>query len=428
MPKILLVILILAPFIAWDAAVYVMRQQGDRSLERRSEVLRHFTQDDIKTGRDHLLRHNRLFPFYRLLFYAFYTALLFGGLGVRLENSLLQPVGGRWYLALPLFILALLAARTLLYMPVSAYSEFVIEREMGLSTISVGLWLSDRLKSLLLNWVIVSLVAFPLLALVKALPRFWPVPAAVVVLAISAFGIWISPWVIDPIFNKFTPLEDKNLTDSIRTVSAEAGLTVRQVYVMDASRRSLYLNAYFTGLGNSRRVVLYDTLVRECDPDEVLSVVAHELGHWKANHIMKGFLIEAAGVFLGFWLLWALLNNGAVRGFFGLPGPSSMVLIVLLPFLTSFTGTLTAPFVSAISRRFERQADRIALELTDNSRAFIELEKKLVRKAKADLLQPELIQLFYGSHPLPEDRIRMAEDFSRESPRSSKPAAVLLGQ
>ncbi|MEA1997664.1 MAG: M48 family peptidase, partial [Gemmatimonadota bacterium] len=183
-------------------------------------------------------------------------ALLFCGLGAGIESSLLPVVGGRWYYALPLFILALLVARTLLYMPVSAYSEFVIERQMGLSTITLATWLNDRLKSILLNWVIVSAVAMPVIALVRAMPRAWPWPAAAVVLAISAFGIWISPWVIDPLFNKFTPPEDEALAESIRKLSGEAGLRVKQVYVMDASRRSLYLNAYFTGLGNSRRVVL----------------------------------------------------------------------------------------------------------------------------------------------------------------------------
>ena len=416
MSKVILALILLSPFVAWDAALYFMQSRGDRSIERQGEILRHFTQKEISTGREHVLRHNRLFPFYRLLFYAFYAALLFAGLGARLENSLLPLAGGRWQLALPLFILVILTARTLLYMPVSAYSEFVIEREMGLSTISVGLWLADRLKTLVLSWVIISLVAFPVLALVKGLPRLWPIPAAAVVLAISAFGIWISPWIIDPLFNKFTPLEDIELAERIREASSQAGLTVKQIYVMDASRRSLYLNAYFTGLGNSRRVVLYDTLVKECNRDEVLSVVAHELGHWKENHILKGFILETIGVFLGLWLLWALLDSGRAREFFGLPVPSSLVLLVLLPFLSSLAETVTAPLISAVSRHFERQADCASLELTHDPAAFIEVEKKLVRYAKADLLQPVLIHDFYGSHPLPEERIRMAEKYAGQKP------------
>jgi len=422
MPKILLVILLLAPFMAWDAAVYMMRMTGDTSTERRSEILRHFNENDIEVGREHVIRHNRLFPFSRLLFYAFYAALLFGGLGARLESLLLGPAGGRWYLALPLFVLVLLAAQILIYMPLSAYREFVIEREMGLSTITLATWIADRVKSLALNWIIASIVALPVLGLVKTLPKFWPLPAAAVILAISAFMIWISPWIIDPLFNKFTPLENEELDGRIRRVSAQAGLNVEQVYVMDASRRSRYLNAYFTGLGNSRRVVLFDNLVAECRDDEVLSVVAHELGHWREHHITKGFLLEIVGVFAGLWLLWLILNAESTRSFFGLSSQSSLVLIVLLPFLLSLAGTLISPALSAISRRFERAADRAALELTEDVPAFIDVEKKLVRKAKADLLRSRLLHCFYGSHPLAEQRIRMAESFAADDRSIPQPA------
>jgi STE24 endopeptidase len=411
MPKLLLVILLLAPFVAWDAASYVMRQRGDTSPVRKAEVLRHFSEQQIATGHDHLLRHNKLVPFYRVIFYLFYGALLFAGLAGRLESSLLGLTSERWWLALPLFVLVLLVAQTLIYLPLSAYREFVIEREMGLSTITAGTWVADRAKSLAMNWVIVTLVALPVLWLVRSLPGSWPLPASGVILALSAFGIWISPWVIDPLFNKFTPLEDTRLEDDIRALSTGAGLSVDKVYVMDASRRSLYLNAYFTGMGNSRRVVLYDTLVKECSHEEILSVVAHELGHWKHRHITKGFLLEVLGVTVGLWLLWWLLNSVGFRGFFGLSGTGSLSLIVLLPFLLSLTGTVLSPAVSAVSRHFEHQADAESLELTGNPDAFISLEKRLVRHAKADLLRHPLLHAVYGSHPLPEQRIIRAESW-----------------
>jgi STE24 endopeptidase len=140
----------------------------------------------------------------------------------------------------------------------------------------------------------------------------------------------------------------------------------------------------------------------------VLSVVAHELGHWKGRHILKGFLLETAGVFVGLWLLWLLVGSEACRNFFGLPFSSSLVLVVLLPFLISLAGSLSSPVVSALSRKFEREADRTALELTADPLAFIQLEKRLVRRAKADLLGSKLLHTFYGSHPLPEERIRAA--------------------
>ncbi|HLA41409.1 MAG TPA: M48 family metallopeptidase [Candidatus Glassbacteria bacterium] len=416
MPKVALVILLLAPFVAWDAAGYLLRARGDTSPGRRAEILLHFEERDIAAGREHVVRHNRLFPFYRIIFYAFYSALLFGGLAGWLESRLLPLVGGRWYCALPLFLLTINLTLSLLYLPFSVYREFVIEKQAGLSTITAATFVLDRIKGLGLNLVIETIVALPVIWLVRTQPAWWPLPAWVVILAISAFGIWISPWVIDPLFNKFTPLENRELGDGIRSLSSRAGLTVENVYVMDASRRSLYLNAYFTGLGNSRRVVLYDTLVKECSEGEVLSVVAHELGHWKWHHIRKGFALMTLSVFAGLWLFWWLLNWEAGRSFFGLPEPGSLVLLALLPFLISLGGTLVSPVASAISRHFERQADSASLELTADPAAFISLEVKLVRQAQSDLLSPRLLHDFYGSHPLPEERIRMAEGFAAATP------------
>ena len=412
MTRLLLIAVLLAPFVAWDAAVYIMRARGDQSQSRREQVLRHFSEKDILTGRELVTRRNTLFPIYRIIFYALYYALLFAGLGARLESALLPLTGGRWWLALPLFVLAVLLLRTFLYAPVAAYSEFVIQRQAGLSTITAGTWLLDIVKSILLNTVILSLAGLPVIWLIRTLPGIWPLPAAGVILAISAFGIWISPWLIDPLFNKFKPLEDTELAGQIRALAQNAGVPVKNVFVMDASRRSTYLNAYFTGMGNSRRVVLYDTLVKECSREEVLSVVSHELGHWKSDHIMKGFILEAAGVIVGLWLFWLLLASPPVREFFGLPGQTSLVLLVLLPFLISLSGVLTAPLISAVSRRFERQADMISLVLTGDIGAFISVEQKLVRHAKADLLSPRLLHDIYGSHPLPEERIRMAENYA----------------
>ncbi len=412
MSKLVLVLLLLAPFVAWDSTLYLLRRQGEQSPQYQRQVREYFSTEEIATGREHVLRHNVLFPSYRVIFYAFFGLLLFLGLGARLEAALLPWVGGRWYLALPLFILILLTARLLLHLPLSAYAEFGIERELGLSTITPGLWLADRLKSLALSWLFACLVALPVLGLIRAMPRLWPLAAAAVVIALTAVSIWISPWLIAPLFNRFTRIEGE-LAGQVELLADRAGMPLHQVYQMDASRRSKYPNAYFTGLGNSRRVVLYDTLVETMDRDEVLVVVAHELAHWKLGHVRLSFLLEAAGVTVGLWLFWGLLQLPALRQFFGVPGPASLVVLVLLPFLIALAGTVTAPLAAAVSRRFERQADRMSLRLTEDPPAFIDVQKKLVRQSQSDLLQPRLIHLFYGTHPRAVERIEMAERFSR---------------
>lgn len=403
-----LLLLVLVPFIAWDVVLYVLKRRGDTDAARREELLRHFTEEDIAAGREQVRRRLVLYPFGRLLFYGFFGALLFGGLGARLEAHLLQ-VSGRWALTLPLFVLCILAGWSLLQLPLDAVSELSIERRAGLSTTTLGTFLADRVKGLVVGWILTTLVAFPVIALLRWLPVWWPLPAAAAIVAISAFAAWLSPWLIAPLFNRFHPLEDGELASEVEALAERAGMAIPAgVLVTDASRRSTTLNAYFTGLGSSRRVVLFDTLVESCGADETRVTVAHELGHWKHHHIAKLFVIESAGAAGGLLLLKLLLES-PLRASFGVPRPQSLVVLVLVVFLASLAGVVTAPILAALSRRFERQADRAALLLTDSPEAFIQLEKRLMRRAKADLLTPALLHWMYGTHPLPEERIVAAE-------------------
>lgn len=419
MSPLLSMSLLLVPFMLWNLAAYLMRRRGDRSPERRAALLRHFSQEELEAGRHHVQVHNRLAPLSRALFYGYFLALLPGGLASRLEESLLSLLGGQWLLALPAFLLCVLLLWTVLSLPLDAYRELVIERELGLSTTTAGLFVADQVKGLLVGWVLTSALGLCVLGLVRALPDHWPLPAAATLLGIGAFFTWLSPWLIAPLFNKFTPLQDEELEREVRAVAGRAGLSLKHVYVMDASRRSRYLNAYFTGLGNSRRVVLYDTLVEACPPAEVLSVVAHELGHWRGRHIAKTFALSSAGLLVGLLLLKAALGWQPALDLLGLSSPHSLALLLALPFLSSLAGTLIAPAGAALSRRHEREADAAAFELTRDPDAFISLEQRLVRESQADLLTPRLLHWWYASHPLPEERIAAAEAYDGHKGDSS---------
>ena len=405
-------ILLLLPFVAWDIGVYLLRRRGDLSAHRRQDLLRHFTEAEIATGRDQVRRRLALHPVSRLIFYAGFGVLLFGGLAARLEARVLE-LSGHWALALPLFLLAILFGWSLLRLPLAVISEFVIERRAGLSTTAPGTFAADQLKGLVVGWVLTVLFALPIMALLRALPDWWPLPAAAAVVGVSAFAAWLSPWVIAPLFNTFTPLDDADLVERVRGLAQEAGLDLGGgVLVTDASRRTTVANAYFTGLGNSRRVVLFDTLVREFPPEEILSTVAHELGHWKRRHIAKFFLVQSAGTVVGLLLFQALLQSSLLAAL-GVPRPDSMAVLVLVVFMGSLSGVVTTPALTALSRRFERQADAEALRLTRDPEAFARLEVRLVRRAKMDLLQHRLLHTLYGTHPLPEERIGFAEAASR---------------
>lgn len=404
--------LLLLPFVLWDAVLFILRRRGDPSATRRTLLLRHFCEADLEIGRKHILHHLQLYPFSRVLHYLGFILVLFAGLGGSLEAAVLDMSGDRWLAALPLFVGILLAASELASLPLAAYREFVVERKAGLSTTTIGLWLRDRALAFLISCVLAAGLGAAVLGLIKALPTSWPLPAAATILGLMAFITWVSPWVIAPLFNRFTPLADEDLAARVQALVKRAGLPLKEVLVMDASRRGTALNAYFTGLGNSRRVVLFDTLVASCPPGEVLSVVAHELGHWKGRHILKGFLLAALTLGAALLLVQQLLGRPEWLAFFGVPARDSLVLLVLLPFLGSLAGRLWSPVPAALSRRFERYADQVALELAADPASFVALEIRLARRAKADLLVHPFVHALTASHPLPEERIAAALAFS----------------
>jgi STE24 endopeptidase len=194
---------------------------------------------------------------------------------------------------------------------------------------------------------------------------------------------------------------------------------VDQVYVSDASRRTTAENAYFTGLGATKRVVLYDTLLQHNDPDAVATVVAHELGHWQHADIWKGIGLSLLGLAVSFWCAARVLAWAGRGARFHLTGPADLAAIPLFLLVLFVLNLVSLPLQNAISRGFERAADRTSLELTHDPAAFIRSEVELARADLADLDPPRPLVLLLYTHPPTVDRIRMAEAFA--APRGTTP-------
>jgi len=236
---------------------------------------------------------------------------------------------------------------------------------------------------------------------------------------VSVVLVNLTPLLIAPLFNTFTRIEDEGLRRRVTELAGKAGIAVKDVFEMDASIRTKKHNAYFTGLGNTKRVVLYDTLIRDSSIDEVASVLAHEIGHWQRKHIWKGIALAGVGSAVLLFLLSKLLLVGANWSAFRFDSPvdvASLPLIMLFLTLANFVGS---PVQSSISRHFERQADWTALVLTDNPGTFIESEKKLALRNLADVDPPPFLEWFFYSHPSPLRRIRMAEEYRRMRGRTT---------
>ena len=186
-----------------------------------------------------------------------------------------------------LFFLILSYADELVSAPFGIYTIFSIENRYGFNTMTLRLWISDFIKSLLISTVMLSLVVSAGFSLIQWSSRFWWFWLWGFLFIFSIIVMYIAPYVIEPLFNKFSPVEDEALKDKIIELTKKAGIQASRILKVDASRRSRHTNAYFTGIGRTKRVVLYDTLLEHMDANEILSVLAHELGHWKRRHLLK---------------------------------------------------------------------------------------------------------------------------------------------
>jgi STE24 endopeptidase len=275
-------------------------------------------------------------------------------------------------------------------------------------------WMGQYLLATAVGMVTVGVPFVGLYLLMRWFPRTWYLWAAVGGTLLGFAFAYLAPLVIAPLFNQFTPLSKSekyaSLEPRLRSLANKAGIPVGEIYVMDASRQSTHSNAYFTGLGATQSIVLYDTLLEKHkdDPDEVESILAHEMGHWQHSHIIQGVLLGGLASLVGLIVLDRLLRwfrgREPVR-LTGLADPAGLPLILLLGFLGSW---IAMPLANAVSRHFERQADRTSLELA-GSRPFIAAEKRLAVHNHGNVVPAPWNVWLYATHPTAIERIEMAK-------------------
>lgn len=303
------------------------------------------------------------------------------------------------------FFMLLIYAEALLSVPFSLYRAFGIEKKYGFSNMTPGLWLSDRGKALLVTTVLSAVLIASGLWIIKADPSLWWLWLWGFFFAFTLFMMYLSPYVIEPLFNKFNEVDDPELKERIREVLAKAGITVAKVQRVDASRRSSHTNAYFTGIGRVKRIVLYDTLMERLDRDELICVLAHETGHWKGKHLLKGMALMEALALVVLYAAYRLLESGLLESIFNEPGASFFAEAVMLGFLGTIAAFPFTPFFAWFSRRHEREADRSAIELGKDPEAYLRALVKLSKDNLSNLHPHPLYAAFYYSHPPVVERV-----------------------
>ena len=332
---------------------------------------------------------------------------LTGRAGRWLPPSWRKRLPGRDLLVIALFILTFNLGIYLLYLPFNFYRGFVLMHQFGLSTQTVPGWFSDWGKNVLIGLVIEGSLWTGFFALMRLLPRRWPVLAGGLLVATSFVLVLLTPILITPLFYTVQPLEDANLRTRILNIAERAGMPVEEVYVIDASAKTTQVNAYVTGFGRAQRIVLFDTLLAGYTPDEVEVVLAHELGHWYYRHVLLGLLAMGAIGWLGLFALRWLLNR-TWQGL-GLRNPTDVAGLPFILATIAVVSMLSLPVQNAFSRYGENQADTFALTVSQKPAAFIQLFTHLAEQNLTIVNPPAWEKLVFYTHPPATERIRRAE-------------------
>jgi len=327
----------------------------------------------------------------------------FGRFTVTFATSIWAMAGFLFFIGIGLSILAL---------PFAWYAQFKLEERFGFNTTTMKTWVLDRVKGFLLA----VLLGYPLLALVLKLIEWtgasWWLWAAAVVIAFQLLLLLIAPAIIMPLFNKFTPLSEGALRQRLFALAQRTGFPTRSIDVMDGSKRSRHSNAFFTGFGRFRKIVLFDTLIAQLSEPELESVLAHEIGHYKKRHVVKLLGFSIAGVFVAFAAIASLARQEWFYRAFGVEhqgGFAAGNVVVAMLLFGLLAGTISfwlSPFIHILSRRFEYEADAFARATMREAQSLIQALRKLSEKNLSNLNPHPLYSCFYYSHPTLLERER----------------------
>jgi STE24 endopeptidase len=316
-----------------------------------------------------------------------------------------------YVLAVALYVLALTFLAKLLGLGLEYYG-FRLEHRFHLSNQRFASWVKDEFKEFLVGAVLAAIVAEVLYFVIRQSPQHWWMVAWVVFLGLFVLLAQLAPVLLFPIFYKFEPLEDEDLKSRLVKLGERAGTRVRGVYRWKLSEKSKKANAALTGLGNTRRIILADTLLDNYSADEIESVLAHELGHHVHRHILKSIAIQAVTTLVGFWAAnWVLhYFTDRLHMFETLSDFANFPLLVLVATVLSF---LLMPALNAYSRYNERQADRYAFQSTPSVGPFISAMNKLADQNLAERSPSRFVEWFFHSHPAIARRVEAANAWSR---------------
>lgn len=311
------------------------------------------------------------------------------------------------------YILSLSLVSILFSLPFSLYSQFIIEEEFGFNKMTFKLYWIDMIKSGILSILLFVPLLLGLFLFMQKSGQLWWIYAYAFFTIFQLLTTLLYPMLIAPIFNKFTELEEGSLKKRLISLAEKTSFKSSGIYVMDGSRRSGHSNAYFTGFGKGKRIVLFDTLIKQLTNDELEAVLAHEIGHYKKKHILKRMVFSLLSALIIFYLLSILLSYNPLYLAFGFTKASLPALLVILSFIAGPLSFFVKPIFSGFSRKDEYEADRFAAETLNDGKALIQALILLGTENLSNLTPHKSYSRFYYSHPVLAERIDALENFKK---------------
>lgn len=341
--------------------------------------------------------------------------VLFGGVLPYLDR-VSRHFGGRFPAATQatgiLFCLGAGLLFSLLSLPTDLYGTFVIEARFGFNRTTFKLYLADKLKGLLLGVVIGVPLLFGVLWFMDAAGFYWWIWVFLFIFAFQLLMLVLYPALIAPLFNKFEPMKEGEWRQRIFALADQIGFKTSGIFTMDGSKRSSHSNAYFTGVGRSKRIVLFDTLLEQMTLDQGLAVLAHEMGHYKMKHVRRMLVVQSVLLLAGLYVLSLLVHYAPFFRAFGLEQPSNYAALVLFSLLAGPATFYLTPLLNFLSRKHEYEADRFSAETLKDGKPMEEALVRLTVKNLSNLTPHPWYSAYHYSHPTTLERVRAIEQTS----------------
>ncbi|MDP7319767.1 MAG: M48 family metallopeptidase [Bacteriovoracaceae bacterium] len=370
----------------------------------------HISLEDHKKAQNYTLSKNKLnltslllqAIFLILWIEAGWLDLLHQSLTTQFESTIMTGV---------MFLISFSIINSLLSLPESIYGTFVLEEKYGFNKTTPKIFLVDMIKQFALSLIIGAPFLYFILKILYTVGPLWWLYTWFFIMAFQFIMIWAYPKFIAPLFNKFSKLDDEDLTQEIDKLSKRCDINFKDYFVMNASLRSSHGNAYFTGFGKNKRIVFFDTLLKSLNVDEVVSVLAHELGHLKKKHIIKSIIMSSAFLFIGLFILGQLYNSPKLFEAFSLSTNEAYMALLLFVLIAPYYTFLLTPLMSWLSRKNEFEADEFAATHA-SAKKLITALLKMYKDNSSSLTPHPTYSKFYYSHPPAKERIDFLKKFS----------------